>query len=51
VERNGDRVRLLLGDHFDLVALAEAAGAAGEVIEFSLRPPDLSEVFAEAARL
>ncbi|MCB2223425.1 MAG: ATP-binding cassette domain-containing protein [Actinobacteria bacterium] len=50
VSRSGDRVRLLLSDGFDLAALAVAAEAAGEVVEFALRPPDLSEVFAEVAR-
>jgi ABC-2 type transport system ATP-binding protein len=49
VERNGDRVRFLLGESFDLVALAEAARRAGEVVEFGLRPPSLSEVFVEVA--
>jgi ABC-2 type transport system ATP-binding protein len=49
VSRRGSRVRLLLSDGIDLVGMASAAVAAGEVIEFSLRPPDLSEVFVEAA--
>jgi len=49
IERNGGRVRLLLSDGFDMVALAQAAEAAGDVIEFALRPPDLSEVFVEVA--
>lgn len=49
VDRNEDRVRLLVGEPFDLAGLAEAAVRAGEVLEFSLRPPDLSEVFAEVA--
>jgi ABC-2 type transport system ATP-binding protein len=49
VDRNGGRVRLALEAGVDLVALAESAAAAGEVVEFSLRPPDLSEVFMEVA--
>lgn len=49
VERNGGRVRLLLSVGFDVVALAQAAEAAGDVVEFALRPPDLSEVFVEVA--
>ena len=49
VSRNGNRARLLLSDEIDLVGLARAASAAGRVIEFSLRPPNLSEVFVEAA--
>jgi ABC-2 type transport system ATP-binding protein len=49
VERNGGGVRLLVGETFDLVALAEVARAAGEIVEFSLRPPSLSEVFVEVA--
>jgi len=47
VERNGGRVRLLLSAGFDMVALARAAEEAGDVVEFTLRPPDLSEVFVE----
>ncbi len=49
VESNGGRVRLLLSVGFDVVALAQAAEAAGDVVEFALRPPDLSEVFVEVA--
>ena len=49
VSRKGGRVRLLITGDVDLVALAQAAEAAGEVVEFALRPPDLSEVFVEVA--
>jgi ABC-2 type transport system ATP-binding protein len=49
VSRVGSRVRLVLEGPVDLEALAAAASAAGEVVEFSLRPPDLSEVFVEVA--
>ena len=49
VSRVGSRVRLALEGPVDLEALAAAASAAGEVVEFSLRPPDLSEVFVEVA--
>lgn len=48
VEHRGDRVRLRLERPFDLSALVARARAAGEVEEFSLAPPDLSEVFMEA---
>ena len=49
VSRKGGRLRLLIAGDVDLVGLAEAAAAAGEVVEFALRPPDLSEVFVEVA--
>ena len=49
VERSGDRVRFAIEGVPDVRLLAEAAAAAGEIIEFSFRPPGLSEVFAEAA--
>jgi ABC-2 type transport system ATP-binding protein len=49
VSRKGGSVRLLLAGEIDLVALSAAATAAGEVVEFALRPPDLSEVFVEVA--
>jgi ABC-2 type transport system ATP-binding protein len=48
VSRRGDRVRLRLEGSFDLAELVTLARAAGEVEEFSLIPPDLSEVFMEA---
>lgn len=48
VSRRGDRVRLRLERPFDLPGLLARAEAAGEVEEFSLVPPDLSEVFMEA---
>jgi ABC-2 type transport system ATP-binding protein len=48
VSRRGDRVRLRLDGAFDLFELAARARAGGEVAEFSLTPPDLSEVFMEA---
>jgi ABC-2 type transport system ATP-binding protein len=49
VERMGDRVRFVIEGPFDLEQLAVAASRVGEVVEFSLRPPDLSEVFTEVA--
>jgi ABC-2 type transport system ATP-binding protein len=48
VSRRKDRVRLRLDRPFDLSELVALARAAGEVEEFSLTPPDLSEVFMEA---
>jgi ABC-2 type transport system ATP-binding protein len=48
VTRRGDRVRLRLDGPFDLADLVARARAAGEVGEFALVPPDLSEVFMEA---
>jgi ABC-2 type transport system ATP-binding protein len=48
VSRNGDRLRLRLDGPFDLADLVSRAGKAGEIEEFSLTPPDLSEVFMEA---
>lgn len=50
VKGQGDRVRLRLEGPFDLGSLVERARRAGEVVEFSLTPPDLSEVFMEAVR-
>ena len=49
VERSGGSVRLLVDGQVDLVGLARAADAAGDVVEFALRPPDLSEIFVEVA--
>jgi ABC-2 type transport system ATP-binding protein len=48
VSHREDRVRLRLDRPFDLSELVAHARAAGEVEEFSLTPPDLSEVFMEA---
>jgi ABC-type uncharacterized transport system ATPase subunit len=48
VRREGDRVRLALDIRTDVAALAAVAAAAGQVVEFSFSPPDLSEVFREA---
>lgn len=48
VSRRGDRVRLRLERPYDLPDLLARVGAAGEIDEFSLVPPDLSEVFMEA---
>ncbi|MFH1329141.1 MAG: ATP-binding cassette domain-containing protein [Actinomycetota bacterium] len=48
VSRKGDRVRLRLDGPYDLGELVARARVAGEVQEFSLTPPDLSEVFMEA---
>jgi ABC-2 type transport system ATP-binding protein len=49
VSRKGARARLLITGDIDLVTLAQAAKDAGEVMEFALRPPGLSEVFVEVA--
>ena len=48
LERDGDRVKLLVDEHVDLDALLAAARAAGEVRRFSYEPPRLSELFMEA---
>lgn len=48
LERNGDRVKLLVDEEVDLDVLLAAATAAGEVRRFSLEPPRLSELFLEA---
>ena len=48
LERDGDRVRLLVDDTVDLDALLAAARAAGEVRRFSYEPPKLSELFMAA---
>jgi len=48
LERDGDRVRLLVDDTVALDALLAAARAAGEVRRFSYEPPKLSELFMEA---
>jgi ABC-2 type transport system ATP-binding protein len=46
--RDGDRVRLLIGDEVDLDRLLAAARSAGEVRRFAYEPPKLSELFMEA---
>jgi ABC-2 type transport system ATP-binding protein len=48
LERNGDRVKLLVDEEVDLDVLLAAATAAGEVRRFSFEPPRLSELFMEA---
>jgi ABC-2 type transport system ATP-binding protein len=48
LERDGDRVRLLVDESVDLDALLRTARAAGEVRRFSYEPPKLSELFMEA---
>ena len=48
LERDGDRVRLLVDETADLDGLLAAARAAGEVRRFSYEPPRLSELFMEA---
>ena len=48
LERDGDRVKLLVDESADLDALLAAARAAGEVRRFSYEPPKLSELFMEA---
>jgi ABC-2 type transport system ATP-binding protein len=48
VERDGDRVKLLVGDDQDLGGLLARAEAAGEVRRFAYQPPRLSELFMEA---
>ncbi|MCJ7724839.1 MAG: ATP-binding cassette domain-containing protein [Acidimicrobiia bacterium] len=49
VSRKAGRVRLLVAGEVDLPGLVAAALEAGEVVEFAMRPPDLSEVFVEVA--
>ena len=48
LERDGDRVKLLVDETVDLDALLAAARRAGEVRRFSYEPPKLSELFMEA---
>jgi ABC-2 type transport system ATP-binding protein len=50
LDREGDRVKLLVGEDVDLDALLSAARAAGEVRRFSYEPPRLSELFMEAVQ-
>jgi ABC-2 type transport system ATP-binding protein len=48
LERDGDRVKLLVRDDVDLDELLGRARAAGEVRTFAYQPPRLSELFMEA---
>jgi len=48
LERDGDRVKLLVRDDVDLDAFLARATAAGEVRTFAYQPPKLSELFMEA---
>ncbi len=48
LERDGDRVKLLVDEAVDLETLLAAARAAGEVRRFSFEPPRLSELFMAA---
>jgi uncharacterized protein DUF4162 len=48
LERDRDRVKLLVSDQVDLDALLQRARAAGEVRTFAYQPPKLSELFMEA---
>ncbi|HET9756220.1 MAG TPA: ATP-binding cassette domain-containing protein [Candidatus Limnocylindrales bacterium] len=48
LERDGDRVKLLVADDVDLEGMLARAQAAGEVRAFTYQPPKLSELFMEA---
>jgi hypothetical protein len=48
LQRDGDRVKLLVADDVDLDALLARARSAGEVRTFAYQPPKLSELFMEA---
>jgi ABC-2 type transport system ATP-binding protein len=48
LERDGDRVKLLVDESVDLDGLLAAARGAGEIRRFSYEPPKLSELFMEA---
>jgi ABC-2 type transport system ATP-binding protein len=48
LERDGDRVKLLVDASVDLDGLLARAQAAGEVRRFAYQPPRLSELFIEA---
>ncbi len=48
LERDGDRVKLLVADDVDLEAMLARARAAGDVRAFAYQPPKLSELFMEA---
>jgi ABC-type uncharacterized transport system ATPase subunit len=47
IEKRKDGGRLLIEDTVDLDRLAAAVETAGEVTQFSLEPPPLSEIFRE----
>jgi ABC-2 type transport system ATP-binding protein len=48
LERDGDRIKLLVDDTVDLDGLLNRARAAGEIRRFAYQPPKLSELFMEA---
>lgn len=48
LERDGDRIKLLVDETVDLDGLLSRARAAGEVRRFAYQPPKLSELFMEA---
>jgi ABC-2 type transport system ATP-binding protein len=48
LSREGDRVKVLVGEHVELDRLLASARAAGEVRRFAYEPPKLSELFMEA---
>jgi ABC-2 type transport system ATP-binding protein len=48
LERDGDRLKLLVDDSVDLDDLLTRARAAGEIRRFAYQPPRLSELFMEA---
>jgi ABC-2 type transport system ATP-binding protein len=48
LERDGERVKLLVDESVDLEALLARAKTAGEVRRFAYQPPKLSELFMEA---
>jgi ABC-2 type transport system ATP-binding protein len=48
LERDGDRIKLLVDQDVDLGGLLSRARAAGEVRRFAYQPPRLSELFMEA---
>jgi ABC-2 type transport system ATP-binding protein len=48
LDREGDRLKLLVDEGADLEALLAQAMAAGDVRRFSYEPPKLSELFLEA---
>jgi ABC-2 type transport system ATP-binding protein len=48
LERDGDRIKLLVDDTVDLDGLLARARAAGEIRRFAYQPPKLSELFMEA---
>ena len=48
VSRADGRVRLATTDEVDLARVARLAAGAGQVTQFSLEPPSLSEVFRTA---